>query len=97
MENQFDTQTALERTRQVAQALRQSDIYPAVIGGIAGGLAGTLMALLIAGRKTAPASAAPEATPAAKGISAREVVQLIPILVALVKQVQGWTHKPNAE
>ena len=47
MDDQFDTQAMIVRAKVVAQQIRRSDAYPALIGGIAGGIAGALMAVLI--------------------------------------------------
>ena len=97
MEKQFDTQAVMERALQVAKELRKSDAYPAIIGGIAGGMAGTLMAILIAGRRPSARSVAPaeETSKSSKGIPVREVMQLVPVILSLVKQVQQWTQKQN--
>ena len=97
MEKQFDTQAVMERAIQVAKELRKSDAYPAIIGGIAGGLAGTLMAVLIAGRRPSARSSAPaeEISKSSKGIPIREVMQVVPVILSLVKQVQEWTKRQN--
>jgi hypothetical protein len=97
MEKQFDTQAVMERAIQVAKELRKSDAYPAIIGGIAGGIAGTLMAVLIAGRRPSAGPSAPEeeTSKSSKAISVREVMQLVPVIMSLVKQVQEWTQKQN--
>lgn len=93
MENQFDAQAVMGRARQVAKELRKSDVYPAIVGGVAGGIAGTLMAIIIAGRGVSATAAAPAAeVKSSRGISLREVMQLVPILLSLVKQVQEFTH-----
>jgi len=94
MEKQFDTQAVTERAMQIAKELRKSDVYPVIVGGIAGGIAGTFMAILIAGRRSSARSAAAEETgKSSKGISIREVMQLVPVILSLVKQVQAWTQK----
>jgi hypothetical protein len=98
MEDQFDTQTMIVRAKVVAQQIRRSDAYPALIGGIAGGIAGALMAALIAGR-VAPRRSAD--TPREKESrqfewSLREVAQLATVLTALVKQIQTW-YKDRAK
>ena len=93
MEEQLDTQAMLERAKLVAQQIRQSEAYPALIGGIAGGIAGALMAALIAGRIAAPRG---EDKPREKesrksNWSLRELVQLATVVASLAKQVQAWS------
>jgi len=93
MEDQFDTQAMLVRAKLVAQQIRQSDAYPALIGGVAGGIAGALMAALIAGRMSArrPPDAPHEKTARQFDWSLREVVQLATVGASLLKQIQAWS------
>ena len=92
MEEQFDAQQLLTRVNQVARELRKSDAFPALIGGIAGGIAGALMATIIAGsiasRKSDSSSNA--AKESRRGWTAKDVAQLIGVLVPLVKQAQAF-------
>ncbi|MEW5719534.1 MAG: hypothetical protein AB1817_12955 [Chloroflexota bacterium] len=95
MEDQFDTQAMLVRAHVVAQQIRRSEAFPALIGGIAGGVAGALMATLIAGRVAARRD---ETTPREKespkfAWSPREVVQLATVIASLAKQVQAWSKE----
>ena len=98
MDDQFDTQAMIVRAKVVAQQIRRSDAYPALIGGIAGGIAGALVAALIAGRV---ATRGGEDTPREKESrkfewSLREVAQLVTVLTALMKQIQTW-YKDRAK
>jgi hypothetical protein len=98
MDDQFDTQALLVRAQLVAQRMRRSDAYPALIGGMAGGIAGALMAALIAGRIAARRA---EDTPRGKEgrrfeWSLREVVQFATVLASLMKQLQAWSKKRHA-
>ena len=95
MEEPFDTQALMLRAKLVAQRIRQSEAYPALIGGIAGGIAGALMAALITGRITARRE---EETPRAKEShpfdwSLREVAQLATVVASLMKQLQAWSKE----
>jgi len=95
MDDQFDTQAMIVRAKVVAQQIRRSDAYPALIGGIAGGIAGALMAALIAGRVAARRDeAAPHEKESRKfEWSLREVAQLATVVTALAKQVQEWSKE----
>ena len=95
MDDQFDTQALRVRAQLVAQRIRRSDAYPALIGGIAGGIAGALMAALIAGRIAARRA---EDTPRGKEgrrfeWSLREGVQFATVLASLMKQIQAWSKE----
>ena len=98
MDDQFDTQTMIVRAKVVAQQIRRSDAYPALIGGIAGGIAGALMAALIAGRVAPRRSEdAPREKESRKvEWSLREVAQLATVLTPLMKQIQMW-YKDRAK
>ena len=95
MDDQFDTQAMLVRAKLVAQQIRRSDAYPALIGGIAGGIAGALLAALIAGRVAARHSEdAPREKESRKfEWSLREVAQLATVVASLAKQVQAWSKE----
>lgn len=103
MQRQLDVSQVLARVQLVARTVRQSQAYPALIGGIAGGIAGALMAVLIAGRiagqNTPRAPSAPReqfSTPQAKlrfDLSVREAIQLVTIVASLVKQIQAWAKE----
>lgn len=95
-EPQANPEEMLARVNEVIKEIRQSDAFPALIGGLAGGIAGALMAMLIASRATGRASAptAP-ATPAATkeekpGMSVQDVVQLATVVASLARQVQTF-------
>ncbi len=92
MEEQFDAQQLLIRVSQVARELRKSDAFPAIVGGIAGGIAGALMAGIIAGRVASRTSDGAEhsAKTSRGGWSAKDLAQLIGVLVPLVKQAQQF-------
>ena len=98
MDDQFDTQTMIVRAKVVAQQIRRSDAYPALIGGIAGGIAGALMAALIAGRVVPRRGEdAPREKESRKvEWSLREVAQLATVLTPLMKQIQMW-YKDRAK
>jgi hypothetical protein len=93
MDDQFDTQTMIVRAQVIAQQIRRSEAYPALVGGIAGGIAGALMAALIAGRVAGHREkAAPHETESRKfEWSLREVAQLATVVASLAKQVQAWS------
>jgi hypothetical protein len=98
MPEQFDAQALMTRVTEVAKALRKSEVYPALVGGVAGGIAGALIAALIAGRRPSPAPppAAPAETARTRlGInwSIKDVMQLVTVVAALAKQIQEWTLK----
>jgi hypothetical protein len=91
----FDSQALMARATAVAQEVRKSDAYPAVVGGIAGGIAGGLIAALIAGRVASarPASAETRASrpkESSGGWALRDLVQLVTVVATLAKQVQAW-------
>jgi hypothetical protein len=96
MQEQFDPQAMMERAGILAQEIRKSEAYPALIGGVAGGVAGALMAVIIAGRMTSSRRAAVEETvkvskaDGGEGWSLREVVQLATVVASLAKQAQAW-------
>lgn len=95
MENQLDTQALVRRAQLVARELRKSELFPALLGGVAGGIAGALMAALVAGRLAAPRASATARENAAPKFawSLREVVQLATVVAALLKQIQAWTKE----
>ncbi len=95
MDDQFDTQALLVRAQVVAQQIRRSEAFPALIGGIAGGIAGALMAVMIAGRVAARRDdAAPRKKESPKfAWSPREVVQLATVVASLAKQIQAWSKE----
>lgn len=98
MQPQFDAQQIWARIPLFARALRQSEAYPAIVGGIAGGIAGALMAILIAGRRTGRATALREQpteskTAARFDLSVRDAIQLVTIVASLVKQIQAMAKK----
>jgi len=95
MDEQFNTQALMLHAQLVAQQIRRSEAYPALIGGIAGGIAGALMAALIAGRMASRRAAD---TPREKESrhfdwSLREVAQLATVVAALAKQIQAWSKE----
>jgi hypothetical protein len=92
MEEQFDVEAIMVRAGEIAKAVRKSDVYPALIGGIAGGIAGALTAAIIVGRVSSR-SAEPlshAAKEARSGWSLREAVQLLTVVASLAKQAQAW-------
>ena len=96
MEKQFDAQAMMERARLVVAEVRKSEAYPAIIGAIAGGIAGALIAALIAGSRSSRRADAeresvnPVRASARPSWSPRDVVQLVTVVAALVKQAQSW-------
>jgi len=100
MQEPFDAKALMTRVSLIAKELRKSEMYPAIIGGVAGGIAGALIAAIIAGGKSNRTAqpAAPTATPSAKAginLSMKDLMQLIPLVTALAKQVQGWAQKSD--
>ena len=95
MDDQFDTQAMIVRAKLVAQQIRRSDAYPALIGGITGGIAGALLAALIAGRVAARRSEdAPREKESRKfEWSLRDAAQLVTVVASLAKQIQAWAKK----
>ncbi len=96
MEQRFYSDAMIERAREVGQTVRESEAYPAIIGGIAGGIAGALMATIIASR-FAPRSESQsslQSSPSARGgIATRDMVQLLGVIAGLVKQVREWYYQ----
>lgn len=99
---QFDTDALMGRVGVLADRLRSSNAYPAIVAGLMGAAAGALMATLIASRvsrralprsvektveQIAEKQAGKESGP---GWTAREIVQMATIGVTLLKQVQDW-------
>jgi hypothetical protein len=81
---------------QFVKEVRQSEMYPALVGGIAGGLAGALMAVIVAalfsrGRAAPAEPSEPKAIRAAgPSWSLRDIVDLIAVGMSLARQVQDW-------
>ncbi len=94
MEQRFDAEMMIERAREVGREIRQSEAYPAIIGGIAGGIAGALMATMIASRY-APRSEPSHQSPSAGrgGLPARDMVALLGVAAGLVKQAREWYYQ----
>jgi hypothetical protein len=98
MQKQVDVQEIMTRAQVLARAVRQSEAYPAVVGGIAGGIAGALMAVFIAGRIAGRVTVSREQVSPAKeksrfDLSVREAIQLVTIVASLVKQIQAWAKE----
>jgi gas vesicle protein len=95
MDDQFDTQALLVRAQVVAQQIRRSEAFPALIGGIAGGIAGALMAILIAGRVTArrAETITREKESHKTDWSLRDIAQLATVVAGLAKQIQAWSSQ----
>ena len=96
MQERFDTEMMVERAREIAQDIRASEAYPAILGGIAGGIAGALMAALIASR-VAPREPSPQPSPVGDrrggeraGFDIRQAVELLAVVAGLVKQAREW-------
>jgi hypothetical protein len=95
MEEPFDVEILAKRVRLVASEIRKSDLYPALIGGIAGGIAGALIAAVIArGVSARQTEGAPisrnSAASTSRGWSLREAAELMAIIAPLAKQAQAW-------
>ncbi len=94
----FEPEALVSRASTVAQEIRKSEAYPAVIGGIAGGIAGGLIAALIAGRVAGSRGAAGSVDSegdvrvrkASRGFNLRDLVQLATVAATLAKQVNAW-------
>ncbi len=102
MEQQPDAQQVLQRVGEVAQAIRKSEAFPALVGGLVGGAVTALIAVLIASRALASrrAVAEPAVEPAAARAAERppartawlaswtlkDLAQLISVAAPLVKQ-----------
>lgn len=92
MQQQFDRREMMARAGEIAKEIRQSEAYPALIGGVAGGIAGAMIAALIARRASSRGAAtAPIAAKESRGGWAlKDVVQLLTVGATLLRQVQGW-------
>lgn len=99
---QFDYDALMGRVRVLADRMRSSNAYPAIVAGLTGAAAGALMATLIASRvsrRALPRSVEKNVEGIAEsqsdkrsrhGWTAREIVQLATVGVTLLKQVQDW-------
>ncbi len=92
MQQHIDAPEMMARVGEVAKELRNSEAYPALVGGVAGGIAGALIAAIIAGRATrrGGGSTSNGAKESGGGWNIRDLVQLLTITVTLAKQVQAW-------
>lgn len=93
MQDRFDTEMMVERAREIAQDIRASEAYPAILGGIAGGIAGALMAALIASRippRAEPPAPEQRTARANASFDVRHAVELLTVVTALVKQARDW-------
>jgi hypothetical protein len=100
MEQKFDTEMMIKRARGLAKEIRQSEAYPAIIGGIAGGIAGALMAALIASRFSQSSPSASSANEDRRGnrdagINLREIAQFLAVVAGLIKQAREWYDKKS--
>lgn len=101
MQKQLAVQELATRAQRVARTLRQSEAYPALVGGIAGGIAGALMAVLIAGRLARQTASRKLSTPQVAAaqekprfdLSVREAIQLVTLLASLARQLQIWLRQ----
>jgi len=96
MQERLNPEMMVERAKEIAQDIRASEAYPAILGGIAGGIAGALMAALIASR-FAPRERSPQPAPdddkrgsGRAGFDIRHAVELLTVVTALVKQARDW-------
>lgn len=93
MQERLDPEMMLERAKEIGRDIRESEAYPAILGGIAGGIAGALMAALIASR-FAPRSESPASenrpTRGRSGFDIRQGVELLAVVASLVKQAREW-------
>ncbi len=101
---QFDSDAFMGRVSVLADRVRSSNAYPALIAGLAGAAAGAIMATLIASRvsrRALPRSVekaveqvaekkSEKEKEAGQGWTAREIVQLATIGVTLLRQAQDW-------
>ncbi len=92
MQQQFDRREMMARAGEIAKAIRQSEAYPALIGGVAGGIAGAMIAALIASRASPRGADSPArgAKAARGGWALKDVVQLLTVGATLLRQVQSW-------
>lgn len=96
MRDRFDSELIVERAREIAEEIRRSDAYPAIVGGIAGGIAGALVAGMIASRFAPQPDARPEPASgnrshgARGGMELRSAVELLTVVAGLVKQAREW-------
>ncbi len=99
---QFESDALIGRVGVLAERVRSSNAYPAIVAGLTGAAAGALMATLIASRVTRRAMPRPvdekveeiaekqAGKKSGQGWTAREIVQLATIGAALLRQVQDW-------
>ena len=96
MKERLDTEMMVERAKEIAEEIRRSDAYPAIVGGIAGGIAGALVAALIASRLASHAESPPapasenRAQSARAGFDLRQAVELLAVVAGLAKQAREW-------
>lgn len=97
MQKRLDAETIVARAKEIAQDIRKSEAYPAILGGIAGGIAGALIAALIASRVTPRAEPPPasehRAASAHTGFDIRQAVELFTVVAGLVKQAREWYYQ----
>ncbi len=103
MEQRFDSEVMIERARELGHAIRESEAYPAIIGGIAGGIAGALMATIIASQyapreSRSESQSSSQSSPSARGgMATRDMVQLLGVIAGLVKQVREWYYRERGK
>ncbi len=101
MQSSFDTQEVMERAGELAQKVRRSEAYPALLGGVAGGIAGAFVAVIIAGRAPqrrdvgaaplqSPVGPADAARALSGGLALKEILQLLTVAAGLLRQMQVW-------
>jgi len=99
MPERFDAEMMIERTREIAQDIRKSEAFPAILGGIAGGIAGALMAALISSRFAArnEPPAASERPAVRTGFEIRQAVELFAVVAGLIKQARKWYYEERKQ
>jgi hypothetical protein len=86
----------LAELRARYEIVRRSEYFPAILGGVAGGLSGALMAGLIAGSRRGSSDSGRERESAAErsgsllGLSAKDMIQLVTVVVSLARQLREW-------
>ena len=81
------------------EIVRRSEYFPAILGAVAGGLTGALMAGLIAGSRGGSSDsgrrgeASTERSGSRLALSARDLIQLLPVVASLARQLREWREQ----
>lgn len=99
-ERTMDLEGMPARVGEIAQMVRKSEAYPAILGAVAGGIAGALIATIIAGRASSRSSYSAsqvDTDEKTRTWSLREIVQFATIAAAVVRQISAWIEERRGE